>query len=354
MEDDLADVGLSALEAMEAEDEKATNEPEESSEQEDTKEETGGQETDTPEETGAEENDSDEDSEDAGENEGEGDKETEEETSEPKKEEKSDDKELSDEEFEEMARKRGYSKSPNEDEKAKETEEAATREKLLKRPKEIDEELWDELPEDNKVIYNALPYIQAEGENGVVRVKTPEQLPEGFKFKDDRAAMRFQNDLQAQENRATEMANALAARAERAERANAERAEAQKVVSEIEGLQKSGDLPTPKAKAGTKEFDDDPAVVLINKVLGYRAERANAGANLSVRDAMLIYRAEHPEEFSKKEAKGDVERKNIAKKVAGASKASGTAVNKDDNKPQYYKTGMSTEDVLDRVLDDME
>jgi hypothetical protein len=228
-------------------------------------------------------------------------------------------------------------------------------ERLTARPKEIAEEVWNELPEENKIIYNALPYIVAEGKNGRVKVKTPDQLPENFAFKNDKAAMKFQNDLQAQENRATQMQNALRARAEREERTQNERAEAQAVISEIDKLQRSGELPTPKAKVGTKEFDNDPAVLTINKVLNYRAMRAQQGTQLSVRDSFLLYKAEHPEEFVKKEARGDVERRNIAKKIAGNSKATASAVNgDDDNKPHYYKTGMSTEEVLDAILNDMD
>ena len=69
----------------------------------------------------------------------------------------------------------------------------------------------------------------------------------------------------------------------------------------------------------------------------------------------MLYKAEHPEEFVKKEAKGDVERRNIAKRVAGNSKSTSSAVNgNDENRPRYYKTGMSTEDVLDAVLNDMD
>ena len=134
-----------------------------------------------------------------------------------------------------------------------------------------------------------------------------------------------------------------------------ERAEAQKVVDEISSLQKSGELPTPKATFGKEGFDNDPAVLLINKVLSYRAQRASEGVGLTVRDSLMLYKATHPEEFKQKEAKGDIERRNIAKKVAGNSKSTSSAVNGgDNNKPQYYKPGMSTEDVLDSVLNDMD
>lgn len=354
MNDDLSDVGLNALEALEAQDEQDTS---------DTGEDTGaGVEEDTGETVGqdtAPKEDVSEEKEDEANEDGE---ETEGDDSEgtdtPEDENKSDDKELSDEEFEELAKKRGYAKAPSEEEKARADEQNKAREetmaRLMARPKEVDEEVWENLPEENKIIYNSLPYLTAEGKNGTIRVKTPDQLPEDFVFKNARAEMKFQNDLQAQETKATQMANALASRSERIQRETAQRQEAVRVINEIEGLQKTGALPTPKAKNGTPEFDTDPAVTLINKVLDYRAMRRSQGAMLSVRDSLLLYKAEHPEEFEKKEAKGDVERRNVAKKVAGNNKATGTAVNKDDNKPQYYKAGMSTEDVLDRILDDMD
>lgn len=354
MEDDLTDVGLNALEALEAQDqqEQDNSDPNDGGEDKDTSE-TGDT---NSEDTGEETNETTGDSEDAGEDGGNGEGSSEKEDSSDDDTDKKDkDEKMSDEEFEELAKKRGYAKSKSEEETRAENERAATMEKLLARPKEIGEEVWNELPEENKIIYNALPYLVAEGKRGIVQVKTPDQLPDDFEFRNEKAMMKFQNDLQAQESRATQFKQALEARAEREQRANADRAEAQKVISEINGLQKSGELPSPKAKYGSKEFDNDPAVTLINKVLNYRAMRAQQGANLSVRDSLLLYKAEHPEEFVKKEAKGDIERRNIAKKVAGNSKATSSAVNGDDgNKPHYYKTGMSTEDVLDAVLNDMD
>jgi hypothetical protein len=254
-----------------------------------------------------------------------------------------------------MAKKRGYAKSKSEEETNAENEQKSKMDELLARPDEIDEKLWDKLPAENKLIYNSLPYIEAQGKKGKVLVKTPDQLPDGFEFRSDKARMTFQNDLQAQENRASQMQNALRARAEREQVAEAKRAEAQMVISEIDKLQKSGELPTPKAKSGTTEFDNDPAVLLINKVLNYRSMRASQGASLSIRDSYLLYKAEHPEDFVKKEAKGDIERRNIAKKVAGNSKATSSAVNgNDDDKPHYYRPGMTTEEVLDNILSDMD
>lgn len=348
MNDDLGDVGLNALEALEAQDQQEQeNSAPDGDESKNTEEEV--KEPASDEDTNEEETETSDNGETGEKEDEEGESETEEKAREDKK------KELSDEEFEELAKKRGYAKAKTEEETKAEDDRQSQMEKLLARPKEIDEEVWNELPEENKVIYNALPYLVAEGKKGVVQVKTPDQLPDGFEFKDQKAMMKFQNDLQAQENRATQFKQAIEARAEREQRASADRAEAQRVISEIDGLQKSGELPSPKAKYGSKEFDNDPAVTLINKVLSYRAMRAQGGTNLSVRDSLMLYKAEHPEEFVKKEAKGDVERSRIAKRVAGNSKSTSSAVNGDDeNKPRYYKTGMSTEDVLDAVLNDMD
>ena len=132
--------------------------------------------------------------------------------------------------------------------------------------------------------------------------------------------------------------------------------EAKAILSEIESLQKSGDLPIPKAKPGTKAFDDDEAVILINKVLGFRQERLKAGYNLSIDDALCIYKAKHPDEFKNKAAaKLDVARKKIADKIAGNNKSADTSTSaKKGTAPKIYRYGMSMEDVLDRALDEMD
>lgn len=360
MDADLTDVGLDALEALEAQDNEDTSNSEDNKETTET-EESGGQESEnTPETPGDDGNENDgeaEDSSDAEEadnTEDEGDN-SEENKDDDNSKEKGKSDEMSDEEFEKLAKKRGYAKGKTEEEQKEENERADAMAKILAKPDEIDEKVWANMPDENKAIYNALPYLVAEGKKGTIQVKTPDQLPDGFEFKSQKAMMKFQNDLQAQELKATQMSEAIARRNERAQEAETRRAEAEQIIGEINTLQKSGELPTPKAKAGTKEFDNDPAVLMINKVLGYRSMRAEQGANLSVRDSLLLYKAEHPEEFEKKEAKGDIERKNIAKKVAGNSKATSSAVNgNEDNKAHYYRTGMSTEDVLDAVLNDMD
>ena len=268
-----------------------------------------------------------------------------------KKEEK---KELTDEEFEELAKKRGYSKK--DDEKKSENDKAAF-DKVTKRPREVDKDTWESMPTINKVIYNNLPYIQAIGKDGnVIKVKTAQQLPDDFEFANKKAELQFQNDLQAQEMKAQKMSDAINERISQNYKQQQSTNEARAILGEIETLQNNGDLPKPKAKPGTKEFDEDEAVIFINKVLGVRQQRIKAGYNISVEDALMIFKAKNPDEFkSKNTAKGDAERKKIANKISGNNKAADTSVtSKKASAPKYYKFGMSTEDILDRALDEMD
>lgn len=281
-----------------------------------------------------------------------------------KKTKKSD--EMTDEEFEELAKKRGYSKKSedksDDDEKKKAEDDAKLRMDAIRaipKPKELDADTWSAMPPINKVIYANLPYITAHGKDGDIKIKTPEQLPDDFEFASDKARSQFVNDIQAQETTAQQMAARIQGQARQQQMTSQQQARARAIISEVSALQESGDLPKPTTEPNTPEFDNDPAVKTINKVLNYQMTRARQGVNLSVRDALLLYRAEHPEDFKKPEdtkAKGDDERKKIAKKVAGNNKSTNKSAADETagNKRKYYRLGMSTQDVLDRALQDLD
>lgn len=265
--------------------------------------------------------------------------------------------EMTDEEFEKLAKERGYSKKSEQDaEKQRQRQDRDALANATKRPKEVDRETWDNMSSINKVIYNQLPYITAIGKDGnVVKVKTPQQLPDDFEFANKKAELSFQSDMQEQTVRA-EKANEQIVRQMHDMKAEQEKtANARAIIAEVESLQKSGDLPTPKAKYGTKEFDNDDAVVLTNKVLNYYQQRRANGDRMSIKDALILYKSMNPDEFkSKKEAKGDVERKEVAKKISGVNKSSDTSITKSSNKTKYYRPGMDVQDIVDRALEDMD
>ena len=278
---------------------------------------------------------------------------------------KSDDKkkpdEMTDEEFEELAKKRGYSKKSDDDEKKQAEDDARRRADAINsipKPKELDADTWSAMPPMNKVIYARLPYITAHGKDGDVKIKTPEQLPDDFEFANDKARAQYTNDIQAQENMAQQMANYIQAQTRQQQASVQQREQARAIIAEVNELQKTGDLPTPKAQPKTPEFDTDPDVKIINNVLNYQAQRARQGVHLSVRDAYLLCRAEHPDVFKKPEikAKGDDERKAVAKKVSGNNKSTNKSAAEESagNKRKYYRPGMSTQDVLDRALQDLD
>lgn len=287
-------------------------------------------------------------------------KDSDESESDGKKDKKKSD-EMTDEEFEELAKKRGYSKKSDDDGKRKAEDEARRRADAINsipKPKELDADTWSAMPPMNKVIYSRLPYITAHGKDGDVKIKTPEQLPDDFEFANDKARAQYTNDIQAQENMAQQMANYIQGQTRQQQASVQQREQARAIIAEVNELQKTGDLPTPKVQPNTPEFNTDPAVAVINKVLNYQAQRAQQGVRLSVRDAYLLCRAEHPDDFKKPEtkAKGDDERKAVAKKVAGNNKSTNKSAAEETagNKRKYYRPGMSTQDVLDRALQDLD
>lgn len=264
--------------------------------------------------------------------------------------------EMSDEEFEKLAKERGYTKKADEDAaKQRQKQDRDALANATRRPKEVDKETWDNMPSINKVIYNQLPYITAVGKEGnIIKVKTPQQLPDDFEFASKKAELEFQSDMQEQTVRAERANRDIQQRIQNMRYEESRTARARAIVGEVESLQKSGDLPTPKAKPGTKEFDDDEAVILTNKVLAYYNQRISNGDKMSIKDALVLYKSMNPDEFkNKKEAKGDSERKEVAKKISGTNKSADTTTTK-SNKTKYFRPGMDVQDILDRALEDMD
>lgn len=267
-------------------------------------------------------------------------------------------KEISDEDFERMAKERGFTKPNDTERKLQETQEQLRQVQArnsLPKPRELDEETWGGMSVAQKVIYNNLDYITVHGKNGDIKIKTPEQLPNDFEFASDKARAQFTNDIQAQETKAERLHAAIQTRINNSRQRAAQQAQAQRTVSEISELQKSGLLPTPKASPSDKDFNSDPATQQIDKVLNYMAQRRREGLNLSVKDALTLYKAEHLNEFSQDtpKAKGDGERKELAKKVSGNNKTTNKTAG-DAYEVKYWRPGMSTEDVLDRALRDLD
>ena len=369
MEDDLAEIALNSFEASEqAANEQNEDDAKGSESAQDAPEEQNdtntADEAENASESESEGNKSDSDDADDDKKEDESDNNEEEGAEDTKTEEVADEheeesdkkEEMSDEEFEKLAKERGYTKKADEDTaKQRQKQDRDALANATRRPKEVDKETWDNMPSINKVIYNQLPYITAIGKDGnVVKVKTPQQLPDDFEFANKKSELEFQSDMQEQTVRAERANREIQQRIQEMRAEESRTARARAIISEVEALQKSGDLPTPKAKPGTKEFDDDDAVVLTNKVLSYYNQRISNGDKMTIKDALVLYKSMNPDEFkNKKEAKGDSERKEIAKKISGTNKSADTTTTK-PTKMKYFKPGMDVQDILDRALEEMD
>ena len=361
--EDLTELALSALDADTSEENTESSEtPDTGSETADTGQETEESSSDKQEETQPEENNddngdsnskSDYASDTSDNTNAPSDDKTESKEVEEKKEDEK--KEISDDEFEEMAKKRGYAKEPTQEQKKQQETAQSTEERLTKRPKEIPEDVWDNTPKNNRMVYNSLPIITARGKNGVtVNVKLPTQLPDGFEFADEKARTEFNTAMAEQGKRSDEWLNALAARDRQIEENSQRIAFAKQTIAEVSALQKTGALPTPKAKPNTPEFKDDPAVKILDGVVGLRDQKLAAGYNISIEDAAALYKMQHPEAFEKKNAyneKADSERTGIARKVATGKKSSGRGADNYNQTPVYRPgSNMSLQDVAEEAM----
>lgn len=271
-------------------------------------------------------------------------------------------KDLSDDEFEKMAKARGYAKAPTDEEKRqaeqkqKEAEtEQQTIERLTKKPQEIPDDVWENTPKNNKMVYNSLPIITARGKNGTsVNVKLPTQLPDGFEFADEKARAEFQTAMAEQGRRSDNMLAALDNRDKQIQNEEAQRNFARQTIAEVAALQKSGDLPTPKAKPNTPEFKEDPAVKILDGVVGLRDQKMAEGYRLSMADATVLFKSQHPELFQPKNTyneKADKERAGVARKVATGKKTSGKGADNYNQTPVYRPgSNMSLMDVAEEAM----
>lgn len=235
-----------------------------------------------------------------------------------------------------------------------------------KRPKEVDEDNWDRMSSELRFIYHNLPYISVRGEDGnVYRVKTPEQLPDGFKAVDDKERARFDSEVQVQTQRAEQMRQDIKNNREEYEQQQVSQKESQEIVEGIEALIKQGVVPEIKARLNTPEFNSDAGVVRANEIINLQRQLAQQGEKVSIVTAGFLFKAKHPElytdEAPKPKAKttspADKERKNISRSIAGKSNR-GTRSKSDaaTNRPsgRFAGEGLSSQQLADMLADELD
>lgn len=338
---DLEELAENTLNSMENEEE-AKDQDTTNNEGEETKDglSEGGESEEKDQESEQEESEEETDSEEEDDESGDGEQE----------ESENETKELSDDELIELAKRRGLDLAKKEEEKKQ--EETVE----LKKPRELDDDTWGDMNEVQRTIYSGLPYMNVRGKDSegneiALRIKTPEQLPDDFEFINKREEASFISDVTAQSKRAEDAYAKIAGGYEQNKQAQARQEESQRVVADVERLQKEGIIPKIKAQPNTEEFDKDPSVKLVNEVLNYWQGLVNAGENVSVYTATKLYRADHPGKFEDTtKSKADDERKKVASKVKGSGKGG----NGEKSSGPKFPVGTSASDIADYYSDQLD
>lgn len=214
-------------------------------------------------------------------------------------------------------------------------------------------------PEQQYIIDNLQP-ITVRGVVGTdekvqeFKVYSPEQLPQGFKYVDDRELSTANKAFSMLENKAVELQSDYrnqetqkSAKAFKENEDNADRAD-------IGRLQREGDLPKFKLQPNDSKFAEDPASKMIQDILDFKdkkneqyLEEANAGRpykHIGFEEAFYMYRRENPTD-NPAQKKEDAERKDIAKRTTGTRGSSNAP------KKATVHSGMNSLD-LERLIED--
>ena len=260
---------------------------------------------------------------------------------------------LSDEEFLKELERRGLKVAENKKEEPKKDDKPQPWEE---RPDEIDEKLWNKSSPEEKFIYNSLDYITVKGKDGdELSIKLPTQLPDDFEFANKKAEAQFYSAMSAQSSKAEKLMNKITSDREQTTKAEKEKAELDAIIADVDRLQDDGIVPKIKAKPGTEEFNNDPSVQLVNKILDFRDEynRKHKGENISSYTAGLIYKAKNPKEFEteddKRRSSQDKSREKTASRVANKT----TSANRPEYNHKAFGKNVSLTDIADYYADQL-
>lgn len=260
---------------------------------------------------------------------------------------------LSDEEFLKELERRGLKVAEDKKEEPKKDDKPQPWEE---RPDEIDEKLWNKSSAEEKFIYNSLDYITVKGKDGEeLSVKLPTQLPDDFEFASKRAEAQFYSAMSAQSSKAEKLMNKITSDREQTTKREHEKAELDAIIADVDRLQDDGIVPKIKAKPGTEEFNSDPSVQLVNKILDFRDEynRKHKGENISSYTAGLIYKAKNPKEFEteddKRRSSQDKSREKTASRVANKT----TSANRPEYNTKAFGKNASLTDIADYFADQL-
>lgn len=216
-------------------------------------------------------------------------------------------------------------------------------------------------PEQQYILDNISPikvagYVGDSNKLEVFDVLSPEQLPNGFRFADDRERAKATKDFAVLENKASELQSQYRNQENQKAAEEFKQREDTADRQDIAALQKSGDIPKFKAQPDSKEFDSDPGVKLVQEVLDFK-EKKNADyyqqyeagrpyRHIGFEEAYYMYKRENPTKVDKAQEREDDEREAFAKRT---SNTKGTPAQERGKKPSVH-SGMNSMD-LERLIE---
>lgn len=219
-------------------------------------------------------------------------------------------------------------------------------------PRELPDAVWSKMTEEGKYIYNQLPYLTIRGKDGILRVKSDEQIPPDFEWADEAEKTQFYSkELPAQVYRAEQLNAQVAKAVEDYNRELERQREAQTIVQGVEKLQASGILPKIPGERGSKEYEGSAELAYVNNVLGLWEQHHRQGENISIETAAYLYKAQHPDALKPKPTTTPTDKVRKAKSTNINGGAKGKAM---PEQRHTFPPGTMPSDIIDYYLDDFE
>lgn len=219
-------------------------------------------------------------------------------------------------------------------------------------PRELPDAVWSKMTEEGKYIYNQLPYLTIRGKDGILRVKSDEQIPPDFEWADEAEKTQFYSkELPAQVYRAEQLNAQVTKAVEDYNRELEVQRESKAIVQSVEKLQSSGILPKIPGERGSKEYEKSAELAYINDVLGLYQEHHRQGENISIETAAYLYKAQHPDALKPKPTTTPTDKMRKAKSTNINGGAKGKAM---PEQRHTFPPGTMPSDIIDYYLDDFE
>lgn len=205
--------------------------------------------------------------------------------------------------------------------------------------------------------------VRGEGDNAKqveIKAYSPNDIPDDFKFANDRELVAAQNGFQALESKAGQLLGNYRQNQSQQAASDFEKRENEGIRADVADLQKDGKFPKFKVQPGQPGFDDDPAAKQMSEVLKIMAdknetylkqyEQGRPYKHIGFAEAHDIWESQNPDRQAAKKADDDQKKEDQERGKAAEDTRSnrGTQSPYNIRKPTVT-SGTTTRDILARI-----